>query len=50
MRKWLENNEPWIRLAYRIAVVALLVWVARLINQSDTGWQLSEIIDLLRRR
>lgn len=50
VRSWLEANEPYLRLAYRAAVLALLIWLARLIEHADPGWYLSEIMDLLRRK
>lgn len=36
--------EPFVALAYRLAVVGLLIWIALLIKQADPGWYLSEIM------
>lgn len=50
MREWLKENEPFIRLVYRIAVILLLIGIGQLIARADSGWYLSQILDLLRRR
>jgi hypothetical protein len=50
MRKWLEENEPYMRLAYRLVVVWLLLWLGQLIARADMGWYLSAILRLLESR
>jgi hypothetical protein len=47
MRDWLEKNEPYIRLAYRIAILGAILWLGSLIRHADPSWALSDIRDWL---
>lgn len=49
MAKLINDIEPFLRLGYRIGVLALLIWIARLIEHADPSWYLSEMLQLLRR-
>lgn len=50
MDKWLEDNEAFLRLMYRLAVLGLLLWLVSAVDHADPSWYLSEMLELLRRR
>lgn len=47
MRNWLNENEPYIRLAYRVALIGVLVWLGRVIQHADPSWALNDIREWL---
>lgn len=51
MDKWLKENEAFLRLLFRLAVVFLLLWLVSLADRlADVPWYLSEILDVVRRK